>query len=192
MFLAPGTRSGIVTRVPGAHPAERQLTDMAKDPSPSRDPLDGMSAEVDRLLKQLPGADPMLRGSGSAPKPGVTRSPLSDPMRASPAPGGPRDPTAQQKLGVWVRVGLGLVVGVLMTQWPYRHGCGLSLYLYMAAVVAVTVAGVWGALSSWKLRMGVAHLLALLVVGWGLVLGATQVLPRVGYAARAATWQCTS
>jgi hypothetical protein len=165
---------------------------MAKDPSPSKDPLDGMSAEVDRLLKQLPGADPMLRGSGPAPKPGVPRSLISGPMGTNTAPSGPREATPQQKIGVWVRVGLGLVVGVLMTQWPYRHACGLSLYLYMAAVVAVTVAGVWGALSSWKLRMGVAHLLAVLVVAWGLVLGAAQVLPRVGYAARAATWQCTS
>ena len=152
-----------------------------------------MSAEVDRLLKQLPGADPMLRGSGSAPKPGVTRSPLSGPMRANAAPAArPQGSTSQQKVGVWARVGLGVVVGVLMTQWPYRHGCGLPLYGYMAAVLAVTVAGVWGAISSWKVRMGLAHVLALLVVAWGLLLGAAQVLPRVGPAPRAATWQCSS
>jgi hypothetical protein len=165
---------------------------MAKDSSPSKDPLDGMSAEVDRLLKQLPGADPMLRGSSASPKPSVARSPLSGPVGTSSTPARPREPTPREKIGVWARVLLGLVVGILMTQWPYRHGCGLSLYVYMAAVVAVTVAGVWGALSSWKLRMGVAHLLAVLVVAWGLVLGAAQVLPRVGYAARAATWQCIS
>ena len=164
---------------------------MAKDPPPPKDPLDGMSAEVDRLLKQLPGADPMLRGSSPAPKPGVGRSPLSGPAAPQPAPAAPRSPTPQQKAGVWVRVLLGLAVGALMTQWPYRHNCGLPLYLYMAAVVVVAVAGVWGALSSWKLRMGVAHLLASIVVVWSLVLGAAQVLPRVGYAARAATWQCS-
>ena len=163
---------------------------MAKDPSPSKDPLDGMSAEVDRLLKKLPGADPMLRGSGPAPKPSASRSPLSGPAASAAAPAGPRSSTPQQKLGVWVRVLLGLAVGALMTQWPYRHSCGLPLYLYMVAVVVVTVAGVWGALSSWKLRMGVAHLIALIVVVWSLVLGSAQVLPRVGYAARAATWQC--
>jgi hypothetical protein len=161
---------------------------MAKDPSPSKDPLDGMSAEVDRLLKKLPGADPMLRGD--PPKPEVGWAPISGPMGAASSTG-PRAITPQQKLGVWARVGLGLVVGVLMTQWPYRHGCGLALYLYMASVVVVVVAGVWGALSSWKLRMGVAHLLALLVVAWGVVLGASQVLPRVGYAAKTATWQCS-
>jgi hypothetical protein len=165
---------------------------MAKDPSPSKDPLDGMSAEVDRLLKQLPGADPMLRGSGADRTPAVRRSPLSGPGVSGPmASVGPREPTSQQKVGVWARVLLGLVVGVLMTQWPYRHGCGWPLYLYMAAIVAVTVAGVWGSLSSWKFRMGIAHLLALLVVAWGLTLGAAQVLPRSGYAANAATWGCS-
>jgi hypothetical protein len=162
---------------------------MAKDPSPPKDPLDGMSAEVDRLLKQLPGADPTLRG-GPAAKSRVGWAPISGPMGAATTTG-PRATTPQQKVGVWARVGLGLAVGVLMTQWPYHHNCGLPLYLYLAAVVAVTVAGVWGALSSWKLRMGVAHVLALLVVAWGLVLGAAQVLPRVGYPAKTATWQCS-
>jgi hypothetical protein len=163
---------------------------MAKDPSPSKDPLDKMSAEVDRLLKQLPGADPMLRGDPT-PKPSVSRLPVSGPVRAATAPTGPQAPTPQQKFGVWVRVGLGLAVGALMTQWPYRHNCGFPLYLYMASVVVVTVAGAWGGLSSWKLRMGVAHVLSLIVIVWGLVLGAAQVLPRVGYAAHAATWQCS-
>ncbi len=163
---------------------------MAKDPSPSKDPLDGMSREVDRLLKQLPGADPMLRGDPK-PKPSVSRSRISAPMRPGPASTGAQAPTPQQKLGVWLRVGLGLVVGALMTQWPYRHNCGLPLFLYMAAVVVVTVAGVWGSLSSWKFRMGIAHVLALLVVLWGLALGTAHVLPRVGYAAHAATWRCS-
>ena len=165
---------------------------MAKTPSPSNDPLDGMSKEVDRLLKQLPGADPALRGSGpsrspsptSGVRPGIVTAPLGA------ATGMYREPSPREKMGVWVRVGLAVVVGAVMTQWPYRHACGLSLFLYLAAVVAVIVAGVWGGLSSWKFRMGLAHVASLGTVVWGLVLAAQQVLPRVGYAAAAATWRC--
>lgn len=164
---------------------------MAKTPSPSGDPLDGMSKEVDRLLKQLPGADPTLRGSGAASsprapglRPGIVTAPLGA------ATGTYREPTSRDKMGVWLRVGLAVVVGAVMTQWPYRHACGLSLFLYLAAVAAVIVAGVWGGLSSWKFRMGVAHVSSLVTVLWGLVLAAQQVLPRVGYAAAAASWRC--
>ncbi len=163
---------------------------MAKSPSPSDDPLDGMSKEVDRLLKRLPGADPTLRGSGpSSPRgsglrPGIVTAPLGAATTEH------REPTARDKLGVWLRVGLAVVVGAVMTQWPYRHACGLSLYLYLAAVVAVIVAGVWGSLSSWKFRMGVAHVASLMTIVWGMALAAQQLLPRIGYAAVAASWRC--
>jgi hypothetical protein len=142
-------------------------------------------------LKQLPGADPMLRGSGGTPTPSGARPVGAGSGVSGRAAASPSGPTTSEKLGVWARVVLGLVVGVLMTQWPYNHGCGVALYLYMAAIVAVTVAGVWGGVSSWKFRLGLAHVLSLLVVVWGLALGAAQILPRVGYAARPATWQCT-
>lgn len=163
---------------------------MAKTPSPSGDPLDGMSKEVDRLLKQLPGADPTLRGSGPARSPtsGVRPGIVTAPLGAATSTY--REPTSRDKLGVWLRVGLAIVVGVVMTQWPYTHACGLSLFLYLAAVLAVIVAGVWGGLSSWKFRMGAAHVASLVTVLWGLALAAQQVLPRVGYAAVAASWRC--
>jgi hypothetical protein len=77
-----------------------------------------------------------------------------------------------------------------MTQWPYAHGCGLGLYLYLGAVLAVTVAGGWASVWSWKHRMAVGHVLSLGVVLWGLVLAAAQILPRIGYAATAASWRC--
>ncbi|MBI2072445.1 MAG: hypothetical protein HYT81_05300 [Gemmatimonadetes bacterium] len=163
---------------------------MAKSPSPSDDPLDGMSREVDRLLKQLPGADPTLRGSSpsSPPVSGVRPGIVTTPGGAAISER--REPTARDKLGVWLRVGLGVVAGAVMTQWPYAHACGFRLYLYLAAVAAVLVAGGWGSLSSWKLRMGVAHVTSLMVIFWGLVLAAQQVLPRIGYAAVAASWRC--
>lgn len=161
---------------------------MAKNPSPADDPLDGMSDEVNRLLKQLPGADPTLRGSGPlspqvpARRPGVVTAPAGAAVV--------REPTARDKLGVWFRVGLAVLASAAMTQWPYAHTCGLPLYLYLAALAVVIVAAGWGSVSSWKLRMGVAHVASLMAVFWGVVLAAQQVLPRLGYAAAAATWRC--
>jgi hypothetical protein len=77
-----------------------------------------------------------------------------------------------------------------MPFWPYSHGCGFKLLFYLVGVLAVVVAGVWSGLSSWKRRMGLAHVLSQLLVIWGLVLAAAVVLPRVGYAKDTATWFC--
>ena len=161
---------------------------MAKNPSGRDDPLDGMSAEVDRLLKQLPGADPTLRGSSPMISPISGRPPVT--MGGSAVKIGPRETTPRDRLGAWLKAGLGVVAGVLMTQWPYAHACGIGLYLYLGAVLAVTVAGGWAGVSSWKHRIAVPHVLSLGVVLWGLILGAAQILPRIGYAAAAASWRC--
>ena len=77
-----------------------------------------------------------------------------------------------------------------MTQWPYFHACGLWLFLYLGAVGVVMVSGLWGMVSSWRRRMGLAHSLALAVFLWGGILAADSVLPRIGYAKRAAVWMC--
>lgn len=163
--------------------------------NPSDDSLDGMSKEVDRLLRKLPGADPYLRGSELPAPPKPPAAPGS--ITGARVPGTHlRDvstsgaPGAHLKLGVWLRVLLGVALGVFMVWWPYRNACGLLLYLYMGAVAAVILAGGWAGVSSWKLRMGAAHVVSLLLVLWGLILAAEQVLPRTGYAAKAATWQC--
>jgi len=52
------------------------------------------------------------------------------------------------------------------------------------------LAGVWSSMSSWKRRMGLAHLLSLGLVMWGLALAAGVVLPRIGYANQSAAWFC--
>jgi hypothetical protein len=94
-------------------------------------------------------------------------------------------------LFTWVRLLLGLLIGVGITQWPYERGCGLLLFSYLGAVAGVIVAGLWSAVSSWRTRSSVAHVLALGLVAWGGILGAREVLPRVGYAKTGATWLCT-
>lgn len=134
--------------------------------------------EVDRLLNQLPTHREDQMAAAAAPK----RAPVA------PAGGGPAE--SGSRLGTWARVGLGLLVGFGMPFWPYRHGCGFTLLFYMVGVLAVVVAGVWSGLSSWKRRMGLAHVLSQLLVIWGLVLAAAVVLPRIGYAKTAATWFC--
>jgi hypothetical protein len=47
-----------------------------------------------------------------------------------------------------------------------------------------------GALASWAHRRGVAHLLCLLVLLWAGVVGASEALPRSGYARESRPWLC--
>lgn len=84
----------------------------------------------------------------------------------------------------------GAAFGLAMSQWPYAHACGFALYAYLVAVLALLLLGGWAAIATWKTRIATAHIIALLVVFWGIVLAAEQVLPRIGYAAESATWRC--
>jgi hypothetical protein len=93
-------------------------------------------------------------------------------------------------LALWARVLLGIVLGGAMTEWPHPHGCGMHLLGYLGAVATVMLAGAWIAFASWKLRTGLPHILSLILVFWGIVLAAEQLLPRIGYAADRASWRC--
>ena len=141
--------------------------------------------EVDKLLAKLPDADPTLgRAGGGGGVPTVPR--ISQPHavhREGPAAAGAR-------LTTWIRVGLGLALGIGMLVWPYSHVCGLKLIFYTLGAVTVVVAGAWTGISSWKRRMGLAHSLSLGLVIWGLALAAGVVLPRIGYANHSAIWFC--
>ncbi len=87
-----------------------------------------------------------------------------------------------------------LAVGILF--WPYPSRCGAGLAGYLVAVAAVTVGGLWSSVWTWRHRTARAHVLSLLLVIWGLVLGAMEMLPRTGYAkadtARPVGWVCTA
>ena len=140
--------------------------------------------EVDKLLAKLPDADPTL-GRGAATVPRAHAAPGTHGTPSAETPAG-----ARARLTTWIRVGLGLMLGVGMLVWPYSHVCGLKLIFYMIGAGTVTVAGVWSGMSSWRRRMGLAHLLSLGLVLWGLVLAASVVLPRAGYANQTAVWFC--
>jgi hypothetical protein len=137
-------------------------------------------AQVDRLLAKLPtyqsgkpqlGGDPTLKHSASG-------------GHVTGARGG------GTAAGMWLKVGLGLALAVGVTTWPYTYVCGLKLFFYLTAAVTVVIAGGWAGRASWRRRAGLAHVLALGVLIWGLGLAATVVLPRMGYFRGDALWFC--
>jgi hypothetical protein len=96
--------------------------------------------------------------------------------------------------GVFARLSLAVALGVGIVFWPYSARCGFGLAAYLGAVTALIVSGGWSSVWTWRHRAARAHVLSLLLLTWGLVLAATEVLPRVGYAiptvAHPATWGC--
>src|SRR5207245_11613446 len=99
-------------------------------------------AEVDRLLKKLPYGEPTPSASSA---PTVRKTPAV-------APPGADLTAAGQWLGTWASVVLGLLIGIGLTQWPYTHGCGLRLIVYLLGVATVITAGSWRAFYSGKRR----------------------------------------
>ena len=120
------------------------------------------------------------------------------PTSAAKTPEDKAELKAQQRrtrtLGVLARltVAVGLGVGILF--WPYEHRCGIALAGYLASIGLVIGSGLWSAIWSWRHRSSRAHVLSLLIILWGLTLGAIEILPRSGYAKpdpeRPLTWLC--
>ena len=134
-------------------------------------------ADIDRLLANPSAQPPAKSGGPSSP---VSRG------SSSPAPAGGR----MMVLTTWLRVLLGILLAVGITQWPYPNACGFNLAVYLGAITTVVVAGIWSSITSWQRRLGLAHTLSMLVLLWGLVLSAREVLPRVGYARHPRVWSC--
>jgi hypothetical protein len=143
--------------------------------SPERD-WDKEMAEIDKVL---------ARGSAAPGLPAPVPAAQGQGTRVSAAPVG-----RKAAIWTWIQVLLGGLLAVGMTQWPYAHACGLKLFLYVGAAGLVVVAGLWGSLSSWRRRMGLAHTFSILVILTGLVLLSREVLPRTGYAKQTSTWMC--
>lgn len=145
--------------------------------------------------KEMAEIDKMIASGPPAPAPASQPAPVAKAARAPSAPAAPPRGAAGSRYAVlftWVRLALGLSLGAAMTQWPYTHGCGLPLFVYLGAVLAVVIAGVWSGISSWNTRSGFAHFLSIGLLVWGGVLAAREVLPRIGYAKQAAEWVCTA
>ena len=120
------------------------------------------------------------------------------PAKAAPTPQARAEAVAKQKatssVGVMARLVLAVTLGVAMLFWPYEARCGAGLAAYLGAVGAVIGAGVWTGIWTWRHRSSRGHILSLLLILWGAVLGAIEVLPRVGYAKptpdHPAVWAC--
>jgi hypothetical protein len=93
-------------------------------------------------------------------------------------------------VGVWARLVLVTMLALGLTVWPYAHACGLGLAGYLAALGVTIGTGAWTAVSTWRLRLAVPHVMALLVTLAGLGLLAHEVALRIGYAAAGQTWLC--
>ncbi len=95
-----------------------------------------------------------------------------------------------------LRLALASVLAVGILFWPYPSTCGMGLAGYFAAIGAVTLGGLWSSVWTWRHRTARAHILSLLLVGWGIALGAREILPRSGYAkadpARPVTLSCSA
>lgn len=146
-------------------------------------------AKIDKHIASLPDDKLLPEPSSTPPAPARATPPSSAPAAGAPAPR--RETTA---FGVFGRLLLAVALGVSILFWPYPARCGFGLFGYLAAVVTVFVAGIWSASWTWRHRAASAHVLALLLALWGLVLGAIEVLPRVGYAVpnagHPAEWVC--
>jgi hypothetical protein len=96
-------------------------------------------------------------------------------------------------LAVMARLVLASALGVGMLFWPYDAKCGAGLAGYLAATGVVVAAGVWSSIWTWRHRSSRGHILSLLLILWGGVLAAIEILPRSGYAKPDATrpgWSC--
>ena len=139
-------------------------------------------ADIDRAIDKhgppgAPGTPALPPGTGAPPP---TRVP-------SPAePGIARRSVAK----TWFLVLLAVLLAAALPLWPYGKVCGLQLFFYLGAAGLALVAGAAGAVSSWKTRRGLVHLISLAALIWSGVMAAREVLPRVGYAAETRAWLC--
>lgn len=123
--------------------------------------------------KGAPGAAP----PGGAPRPGVSPQVVAERAAARSWP-------------AILRLTLSVLLGVGIVFWPYENRCGAGLAMYLVAVAAVLGSGVWSAVWTWRHNASRAHILSILLIAWGVMLGAAEVLPRVGYAKEVLTWGC--
>lgn len=186
-------------------------------PAPSNGaPPDDLAREIERLMHAWP-AEPKRAGddspippyrpsgptdraslglteSASAPRPSPSRSTKA----ARPSPRSSKQtrlripilavPTEQ--VGAWLRTVAAVGLGTAVAYWPYARPCSGLLLAYLGTVAAVLVTGGWASVYAWRARSATAHILALMVVFWGIVLSAEQILPRIGYAGYSAAWVC--
>ena len=142
--------------------------------------------ELARIDKQLESVSDAQLFPDKA-KPGAP-VPAGGAPTASPGVAGDR--AAARSWPAILRLTLSVLLGVGILFWPYENRCGVGLTGYLIAVAAVVGSGVWSAIWTWRHKAARAHILSILLIAWGVMLGAAEVLPRVGYAKQVLTWSC--
>jgi hypothetical protein len=153
-------------------------------------------AKIDKQLASVSDEALLAESKAVAPTKSAGRT-MAAPTVAAPArsaaPAAASAPAAGAWRG-WVKVAIAVGAAAGLMFWPWPASCGGPLIGFTAATGAVALLGVWSAVGTWRHRLGLAHVASLLVVVWGLALGAREVLPRVGYAAptseRSEGWSC--
>lgn len=138
-------------------------------------------ADIDKIIATgapAPSATPAARGSAA---------PAAPVAQAAARPSGGKAAIA----GTWFRVVLALALLAALIVWPFAKWCGTGLMLYLGATALGVVTSIWAIAASWQHRRGFAHLLGVVTLFSTLVLGALELLPRIGYARATATWLCT-
>ena len=127
--------------------------------------------ELKKIDKQLEG----MSDSALIPAPAK-----GAPAAAKAAVAAQRENTRTWPAFLRLALATALAVGILF--WPYPSSCGVGLAGYLAAISVVTVGGLWSSVWTWRHRTARAHVLSLVLVAYGLILGAMEILPRTGYA----------
>lgn len=164
----------------------------------SRD-WDKEMAEIDRLMAKEAKAGPPAPGPApNAPTAparvgtGAGGAPAATPVAARPERGAVAPVARGVVLRIWLMALMGALGAGALAIWPYAKGCGTMLAVYLVGVAAVAGAGVWTMRAAWVARRGFLHLLGLAALLAALGLAALEILPRVGYAATALTWACST
>ena len=144
------------------------------------------SVSDEQLLAERKAVPTVAGATGKAPT-GKAGATVSAPLRTSAT-------SAGGSWLAWVKVSVAVAAAAGLMYWPWPARCGLPLVGFTAATGGVALLGVWSAIGTWRHRMGWAHAASLLVTVWGVMLGAREILPRVGYAIpsieRAGQWTC--
>jgi len=137
---------------------------------------DKLMAQVDKQIESVSDAQVFPEKKGAAPA-----------QKAAVA-------ASRESTKTWpaiLRLVLSAALGVAVVFWPYENRCGVGLSGYLAAVAFVTIGGVWSAVWTWRHQTAKAHVLSILLIVWGLVLGSAEILPRTGYAKQVLLWSCS-
>ena len=134
-------------------------------------PQDDWSTQLKKIEREWEGLPP-------EPSPAFKKMQSEEQKRAQE-----RAKQRTAMIGGGARLVLVGALGIALAFWPYENQCGSGLFGYLAAELVIITGGLWVAVSTWRARLPKMHVLSLLIALTGLILVATEVLPRVGYAA---------